>query len=407
MATKGSNHFFNAIFGSKEKDIYTATREEQQILERNRGNAANLIAKLKAINFADDTNKLSKDIIKEEDYEGIRRFAINELESPIEITRDVSALDKYLEQAVDALGSAVREGLPTAARWAAVALYQGLTSLRREVSEIDKPYEDDLYKQQLEYAANLEIIIKESLELDRRSQVLSKEQVRFQRQLDELLEKKTDLERRRRTPEGLAAVAEIRQFASEPIKMSSMAKALRQDLESYHILLANNKETEINIHVAETKIAEILRVVSSTKNRLAQTPVASDPLMQEKISRAMKVYQQNMLETLNGIASSRKIHDNYLSQMEMLSQHEVFRDDAARAIQTIELLNLEQRKETERQRQQYELIKKENERKKQERALVELLKQEAEAAYNELTAEDEIQEQDSEQNQIFNEMDPE
>lgn len=369
MATKGGQNFWDKMtspFRKKEEDPHEEVRNGQVVLAGNRKGAAEMIAKLRCIDFTDSLNKLPLETVKQEGYEQVVRAVINELNSPIEITRDISALDEKINIAIDAFIEAVKENYPTAAHWAAAAMYQGVSNLRQEIGGINAPYEEELYKKRLDYAINLELIVKASLARDAAYKELVKQEARHQKKLDQIQDKESWFEKVKRSAEGQLAIAELRQSAGNPMAMSAKAKEVSKELDSLSMLNGENLEIEIDIATKEALIEQYEHQIESARNRLAELPTVTDPQLQVKLKRAMEVYRDNLRDTHNRIKDYKSEYFRHLSEIEQLTKSDVFTDQVVSAIRTMDQLEVKKQKDIIRSQQVAAQAQKELERKRQE-----------------------------------------
>lgn len=327
-----------------EESAYEQTRRDQVTLANNCSRAAAMKAKLERIDFS--VSKLKPETIQE--YRALANEAIRELNDPAVITMDTKALDDYIDYAIDAFTKAIQEGLEMTAQWSGVAIYQSLTNLRKEISGIDLENADELYKKRLEYAENLEILVKTSLKYDSDYAQMLNQQARYQEKLEELRKKKEWYAAEKNSPEGSLAITEIQQFASEPARLSYKAKLMQDELYRCHILEGSAAEIEIDIRTKERELEAEIQEIESTRNRLAKLPVVTDPMLQEKINRAAQSYRDNLRKTLNGLQEARLAYERHLTELRTIGEHPVFTDTTAAAIKTMNSIDREQREEVQR-----------------------------------------------------------
>lgn len=327
-----------------EESAYEQTRRDQVTLANNRSRAAAMKAKLERIDFS--VSKFKPGEIKE--YQALANEAIRELNDPAVITMDTEALDKYIDYAIDAFMKAIQEGLEMTAQWSAAAIYQGLTNLRKEISGIDLENADALYQKRLEYAENLEILIKSSMQYDADYTQMLNQQVRYQEKLEEIQKKKEWYTAEKNTPEGSLAIAEIRQFASEPSRLSDKARLIQDELYKCHILEGSADEIRLDIHTKEKKLEMEMQEIESTRNRLAELPIAIDPMLHEKIDRATQSYRDNLRRTLNNLQEAQMAYERHLSALRTLAEHPTFTNSTATAIKAMNSIDREQREVLQR-----------------------------------------------------------
>lgn len=375
MATKGSKKITDKITGLFKKETpQDEMRREQVQLAKNRTREENLIAKLNTINFADPANKLSPEFIKEKGCQSVVRYAVNELKNPPIIPQDIEELDKYIDLAVDALSEAVKEGLESTAEWSSVALYTAITTLRTEVTGIDADNADALMESKLDYARNLEIIIKASREYDRINRDLKAQRKRRDNKRAELEKLKNLYKQKRDTVEGMKAVAEIEQYAGSPSLMSDEAKALADDLYQIHRLKGECTEIEMDISTKEVELQQKTTEIESTRNRLATPPQVADPKLQEKINKASELYRDSLRRRLNAARESSLAYERHLSEIRGLMEHTVFVDRMTVAINEDNAIQMEEIESQQRTRETLARMRKRQE----EKALIKLENQELE-----------------------------
>lgn len=327
-----------------EESAYEQTRRDQVTLANNRSRAAAMKAKLERIDFS--VSKFKPETIRE--YRALASEAIRELNDPAVITMDTKALDDYIDYAIDAFTKAIQEGLEMTAQWSGAAIYQSLTNLRKEISGIDLENADELYKKRLEYAENLEILVKSSMKYDADYAQMLNQQARYQEKLEEIRKKKEWYTAEKNTPEGSLAIAEIRQFASEPSRLSHKARLIQDELYRCHILEGSAEEIRLDIHTKEKKLEAEIQEIESTRNRLAELPVVTDPMLQEKINRAAQSYRDNLRRTLNELQEAQLAYVRHLSGLRTLAEHTMFTNSTAAAIKTMNSIDREQREEAQR-----------------------------------------------------------
>lgn len=375
MATKGSKKLTDKISGLFKKETpQDEMRREQVQLAQNRTREENLISKLNAINFADPNNKLSPAFIQAKGCQSVVRYAVNELKNPPIIPQDIEELDKYIDLAVDALAEAVRDGLENTAEWSSVALYTAITTLRTEVSGIDAENADALLESKLDYARNLEIIIKASREYDRIDRDLKAQRKRRDNKRAELEKRKEQYKQKRDTVEGMKAVAEIEQYASSPSLMSDEAKALADELYQIHRLKGECTEIEMDISTKEVELQQKTSEIESTRNRLATPPQVADPKLQEKINKASELYRDSLRRRLNAARESSLAYERHLSEIRGLMEHTVFVDRMAMAVNEDNAIQLEELQDQQRTRETLARMRKRQE----EKAIIKLENQELE-----------------------------
>lgn len=366
MADKRTHNFIDGIAsklkGKKTESPQTEMRKEQVILANNRKNAENMISKLKSINLYDKSNKLSRDVIASEEFEDTISWAIKELDAPTVFTRDISGLDEKLEFSIDALSKAIKEGWITTARWAATALYQGLSNLRQEISGIDLVNADELYEKRLNYAIEMGNIIRVSQDYDTIEQTLQTQKRRYDRDFEKQQEKREYLENQKNSYAGNVLLEEIKQNVHNPAALSEKAKALKKEFEDYQRLRGNVEEMYLAIMTKESALNECNQKIATIRNHLSELPSVNDPLLNAKIERANNLYVKSIQNTLDDIKISREAHKRYLEKLRHLTTHEVFQDEAAQVIVTMKNMDLEKEKEINREMMIAERAKKEKER---------------------------------------------
>ena len=148
---------------------------------------------------------------------------MNELNEPTVFTMDISSLDDKIDFAIDAFSKAIKEGWVNTARWAATALHQGLSNLRQDISGIDVPNADALYEKRLNYAIEMENIVKASQDYDVAEIALKKQNERYQNKNNQAQKLKEELNNLKNTIEGAQFEEEIRQNAHKPGALSKLS----------------------------------------------------------------------------------------------------------------------------------------------------------------------------------------
>ena len=357
MATKGFQKFTNKIFGGKSESPQSEMRKEQVVVANNRKSAANMISKLKCINLYDKKNQIPQEVIAEEEFQKVINWAIKELSEPTVFTRDISSLDEKIEFAIDAFSKAIREGWVTTARWAATALNQGLSNLRQEISGIDVPNADALYEKRLNFAIEMENIVKASQDYDTAEIALKKQQERYQNKNNQVKKLKEELNNFRNTIEGAQLEEEIRQNAHKPGSLSKEARDLRQKYEEYHKLFGSMQEIYLEIMTKTSVLNDCDRKIETIRNHLVELPTVNDPMLNARIERANNMYLKNLQKTLDDIEISRRTYDQYLSKLTQISNHKVFQDEAAKVIATMQKIENEERERLDRSIRNAQMIK--------------------------------------------------
>ncbi len=357
MATKGFQKFTNKIFGGKSESPQSEMRKEQVVVANNRKSAANMISKLKCINLYDKKNQIPQEVIAEEEFQKVINWAIKELSEPTVFTRDISSLDEKIEFAINAFSEAIREGWVTTARWAATALHQGLLNLRQEISGTDLPNEDALYERRLNYAIEMENIIKASKDYDVAEIALKKQNERYQSKYNQLQKLKEELNNFRNTIEGAQLEDEIRQNAHKPGSLSKEARDLKQKYEECHKFIGSMQEIYLEIRKETAVLNDCDRKIETIRNHLVNLPTVNDPMLNARIERANNIHLRDMQKTLDDIEISKRNYDQYLSKMKQLSNHKVFQDEAANVIATMQKFENEERERLDRSIRNAQMIK--------------------------------------------------
>lgn len=385
-------------------------RKEQVVVANNRKSAANMISKLKCINLYDKRNQLSQEVIAQEEFQKVINWAIKELSEPIVFTRDISSLDAKIEFAIDALSKAIREGWVTTARWAATALNQGLSNLRQEISGIDEPNADALYEKRLNFAIEMENIVKASQDYDTAEIALRKQQERYKSKNEQVQKLREELNDFKNTIEGAQLEEEIRQNAHRPGSLSKEARDLRQKYEEYHKLFGSMQEIYLEIMTKTSVLNDCDRKIETIRNHLVELPTVNDPMLNARIERANNMYLKNLQKTLDDIEISRRTYDQYLSKLAQISNHKVFQDEAARVITTMQKIENEERERYDRAIRNAQMIKsklqKNLERKRELESLqeeIDNLHEENQKAYEENAIREEDSESDYEDEEEYNE----
>lgn len=357
MATKGFQKFTNKIFGGKSESPQTEMRKEQVVIANNRKRAGEMISKLRCINLYDKKNQIPQEVIAEEEFQTVINWAMNELNEPTVFTMDISSLDDKIDFAIDAFSKAIKEGWVNTARWAATALHQGLSNLRQDISGIDVPNADALYEKRLNYAIEMENIVKASQDYDVAEIALKKQNERYQNKNNQAQKLKEELNNLKNTIEGAQLEEEIRQNAHKPGALSKEARDLKQKYEEYHKLIGSMQEIYLEIMAKTAVLNDCDRKIETIRNHLVETPVVNDPMLNARIERANNIHIREMQKTLDDIEISKRTYDQYLSKMKQLSNHKVFQDEAANVIATMQKIENEEREKLDRSIRNAQMIK--------------------------------------------------
>lgn len=410
MATKGFQKFANKIFGGKSESPQTEMRKEQVVVANNRRRAGDMISKLRCINLHDRRNKISQEVIAEEEFQKVIEWAINELNEPIVFTRDISSLDEKIKFAIDAFSEAIKEGWVNTARWAATALHQGLSNLRQEISGTDLPNADALYEKRLNYAIEMENIVKASKDYDVAEIALKNQNERYQSKYNKLQKMKEELNNFRNTIEGAQLEDEIRQNAHKPGSLSQEARNLKQKYEECHKLIGSIQEIYLEIRKETAVLNDCDRKIETIRNHLVNIPTVNDPMLNARIERANNIHLRDMQKVLDDIEISKRNYDQYLSKMKVLSNHKVFQDEAANVIATMQKFENEEREKLDKSIRNAQMIKAKLQKNAQKQKELAGLKEEInnlhlenERLYQENTLQEEDYETDYEAEEEYNE----
>lgn len=410
MATKGFQKFTNKIFGGKSESPQTEMRKEQVVIANNRKRAGEMISKLRCINLYDKKNQIPQEVIAEEEFQTVINWAMNELNEPTVFTMDISSLDDKIEFAIDAFSKAIKEGWVNTARWAATALHQGLSNLRQDISGIDVPNADALYERRLNYAIEMENIIKASKDYDVAEIALKKQNERYQSKYNQLQKLKEELNNFRNTIEGAQLEDEIRQNAHKPGSLSKEARDLKQKYEECHKFIGSMQEIYLEIRKETAVLNDCDRKIETIRNHLVNLPTVNDPMLNARIERANNIHLRDMQKTLDDIEISKRNYDQYLSKMKQLSNHKVFQDEAANVIATMQKFENEEREKLDRSIRNAQMIKAKLQRNAEKQKELAGLKEEInnlhlenEKLYQENTLQEEDYETDYEDEEEYNE----
>lgn len=418
MATKGFQKFVDKFTGKKSESPQTEMRKEQVVVANNRKSAANMISKLKCINLYDKRNKLPKEVIQSEEFEDTINWAIKELSEPTVFTRNITSLDEKIEFAIDALTKAIREGWPSTARWAETALHQGLANLRQEISGIDLANADALYEKRLNYAIEMENIIKASQDYDTAEIALKQQQKRYQSKSEEVQQLREELNKIKNSFDGRLLMEEIGQNTHNPGVLSEEARKLKKKFEDYHKYLGSMQEIYLEVMTKTSVLNDCDRKIETIRNHLVELPVVNDPMLNAKIERANNMYVKNLQKTLDDIELSRRSYDQYLAKLAQISGHKVFQDEAANVIAMMQKIENEERERYDRAMRISQKVKSQIQRDKERMKQMEEMKNEidniiAETQENienkdeNIIDEDEVEEETEEEQNVEYIYDPE
>lgn len=347
MPNKGTQKFMDGLSGlfGKKETPQEQMRNVQDKLANDRRREENMIARLHAININDPANKLSAEYVKSKNYDSIIRYVASELKNPPILGQDIALLDSYLDYAISALATSIREGFKTTAEWACIALHSCISSLRTEISGMDAEFADDLMESRLQYAENLRNIIRVSKEYDEMQMAMEKQKKRLQRQQEQLNALKAECKAYQQTPEGAQANEEIKLAAGNTANMSDTAKAFQDKLYELHRLRAQTIQTGMDIDAKNADVLSKGSQIENLRNQLATPPAVSDPKLQERIKRANEEYLTRILRQLNTASESMKEFDQFLSKLSSMHDHEVFAYMATAAKNEIDQLEMEDLRE--------------------------------------------------------------
>lgn len=323
--------FFEKLFGKKETP-QERTKKDQKMLEKTHSDAHEIINILQSIDFYSADNKLAPEIIKEEAYAGICKQAVKWLTSTEEITRDISGLDAVFVYAANALQEAIRDGHPTKAHWAAIALYKGLKELRTEIRGTVADHEEQVYEKRLAYANNLKIIIQQGEQLDIAQTSLNDQTTRYESLQQEITKLQTWFDQYVETPEGSAAYANMNRFASTPEIMSENAKNMQDQMQEIKAQKEVAGATYKQIMTLRQQIRTAKTQISIARNQLSMGINIVKPEQLAEIQMMLDNSIKNMKTTLDEIKKTNDITKKYFHEMELLGEHPVFLDDAADAV---------------------------------------------------------------------------
>lgn len=346
MSTKGTKNFFGGFKNPfRKNDPAQEKHQEQVMVSECRKREREMIAQLNAIKFDSPQNQLSAEKIKALNMPGVVRYVAGELKYPLIVEQDLAKLDKSLDYCVKALHTSVKEGLEYTAEWSSTALIAFIKNLRTEVDGIDLEYADALMQNKLEYALNLELLVKTSIEYDRLGHELEGQVARRQERREKLDALKASYQARRNAGLLDGLLADLKQHANDPNNLSDEAKNLRDELNEMHNLKDIILEIDTTIEAKRADYNRRKLDIENRRNALASPPRVTDPELQAKINKANELYREGLRRQLNITEIGLEAYRSHISEMRELARHVTI---IRAGIQAIEMENSLQMEELEK-----------------------------------------------------------
>lgn len=327
-------------------------RTTQVNISNNREKANDIITALKNINiYGINKNKHfneGEEQITQEERKKVEKtigWAVAKLNEPIIISRDIYKFDEVLEDAANAINTAIEEDLPNTLNWASTVLFIGLSKLRSSIASGDNAKDDAYYESILEYANGLKNIIEVSKKYDRNDKSLKHHWNMQNNKSEEIEQKKKELREITSSEKGMSTVNEIKRYAHNPSGMSEEAHRLKREYDTLHRLQANVAEICITIITEEAQSTGLLTQIDSIRIQLSQIPYVEDPDLEARIKRSEDFYREGLRKKQEEIANLNSMYETHLSKLKVLGNSRVIQNGMATVINTINELEEEAEKE--------------------------------------------------------------
>lgn len=204
-----------------------------------------LLSRLDQVFFTldDPRKRLSSRKIEELNMAGVIKYTSQGLRSFSICDAPQEALAKRIAFLIEALNMAVMDGMEKTAEWACTALVFAVKDLGTHAESTRA-----LWERRVEYAGNLEQLVRCCIEHDQLAAQLAEQQQRRQRTQEELDQRKNDFQTRRDSGELDDALAMLATHAHHPAMLPHHALVLKQELDRMHML--QDELTELDAHIA-------------------------------------------------------------------------------------------------------------------------------------------------------------
>ncbi len=343
MANKGINKLLNKLSGGPKETPQTKLRQEQELQNKIRVQEQEFIEKLKVIKrkLSDAKSKLPYSVIKDEGYDGIVNYAINELNYAPVFDRDMKDIDLHVTTIIHHLDTAVSEGYQTTAKWASAALFKVVDVLRAPVDLAEKEYEDEVFRVRTDYANNLGLLVKCALKYDSALAEKALIDASHKRRAEEYQEKLAAYEAYKLTAEGCEAARDLQLHANDPGQLGEAGRKLKDWASDMHIMYAQVLQSRLNSDIAQADVKTAEAEIEVKKTELAVPPHAEDPLLRERLEKAHERFIEAQRKRLNNAQAMMQGLERHFTRMNELTKHGYFVDELARARKEIERIEME------------------------------------------------------------------
>lgn len=316
-------------------------------------NEQKMLTKLNQVlnNLENPKKALSNQKIQELNIAGVVKYAAGELKYPLISETNLKNLDNSMKFIIDGLNSAVMDGLEMTAEWACTALVFAVKNLRTEVPGINADHADALWECRVQYAINLELLIKSCIERDNLVQELAEQKNRRAKERAELDQRKSHYQSRRDSGVLDNAIAMLTQEAHNPKGLSDEAKALKAEIAKLHSLKDSIVEIDALIDTKEVTLRNTEAQIKTQRNILSDPPRVTDPELQNKINEANRRFRDSLRDELNRAEDALRSHNVHISAMKDLLNHSIHIRDNAEALEEIQQMEIEKLKERQYQQQ--------------------------------------------------------
>ena len=322
-ATKNMMDLFKNPF--KKTSPHEKLQEEREQVSKCRESERALSARLSQVqtllnNPSPNAKKLSDEKIGELDLGNVIEYVKKELSYPLIVEQDLEKLDACIKFYIDALYSAVVDGLAETAQWSCTALITAIKSLRIPIDGIDEEYAAELYENRLQYANNMQNLVKTYREWEYNTISMAILSERRQKMREELDQKKAAYIKKRESGAIDAELAELKQKANNLGDLSDAAKAVQRELNDLHYGKGNIDSADAEILQLQTALTKQNAEIGTIRNQLATPPRATDPNLQARLNKANELYVNRLRRELNKTEEGLRAYEAYLVELAELAK---------------------------------------------------------------------------------------
>lgn len=288
MANKGMKNLFGSLFGPKPRPV-PAVKEP---VEPNRQQKQALPARLRAMD-------VPPEVFREMQIPELLRWAASRLEALPNVCWAAREPEEKLDGIIRVLDAALRERLPMTAEYACAALVCAMGNLYAEIPDPEQKYADELTECRTEYVRKLRELATQCMEVDRLTRELEKMTARRQEKRREMDALKADYTARRDSGALDNLLAELARNAPvNPADLSDEALELHILLSSLYVCKSELIAIDADIQYSRLPLDNRKTDVESLRNALSKAPLVHDPMLQERINGAHKLYRESLRREL-------------------------------------------------------------------------------------------------------------